>query len=473
MSEASLRIEAYTVAAPQESALVNVSLTVEQPCIVGIVGPPGSGKSLLLKALCGALPRGFTASGRLFVAGAEAAGPSLPGATMVDPNEPPPRGTVLRALTASLPAERKEGAAVEEGLRAAGAWEELQEKLQRPVRDLPPVERLIVAVCRSLVAGSPLLLLDDPTRDLSAHEAARFEEVVHAVAKHIPVLWVSRSLRRVTRAAQRLAVLSEGKLIAEGPCGEIVVSPPLECERAVETSTGHVTLADMEGLYHDLLAMGSRAERAVHLAVRSLTDQNLAIAREVIAGDDEIDQRERQLHDRALSLIGRIAPVGRDLRTLTTILLAATDLERIADHAVNISKVTLAIGEEPLIKPLIDIPRMAEKAQRMVRQGLDAMVRRDASLAEEVLRSDDPVDALYRELFDELRGFITDGGDAYRAGQALHLLFVARFLERVADHATNIAEHVVFMVTGKRVSHRPRTTGSPPEDEPPFTLGRA
>jgi len=426
---------------------------------VGIVGPPGSGKSTLLRALSGALPRGLKASGRLIVAGQQAPGSHLTGATLVDPSDPPPRGTVLKALMASLPAEPKEGA-VEEALRAAGAWQGLQEKLQWPLRDLPPLERLIALAARSLVAGSPILLLDDPTADLNAAEAARFEQVASSIAKHIPVLWVSRALRRVTRAAQRLAILSEGRIVAEGPCDEMVVTPPVECERAV-------ALADMEGLYHDLLSMGTRAERAVHLAVRSLTDQNLAIAREVIAGDAEIDQQERQLHDRALALIGRAAPVGRDLRTLITIIMAATDLERIADHAVNISEVTLAIGEEPLIKPLIDIPRMAEKAQRMVRQSLDAMVRRDASLAEEVCHSDDPVDALYRELFDELRGFITDGGDAYRAGQALYLLFVARYLERVGDHATNIAEHVIFMVTGRRVSHQLKGGASPPP-EPPF-----
>lgn len=460
MSEASLVIEEYTVETPAGSPLLSVALRVEEPRIVGIVGPPGSGKSTLLKALSGALPRGLMARGRVNLRGEPAAGTALPNATLVDPKEAPPRGTVLRALSASLPAQRGEGA-IEEALRSSGAWEGLQEKLQRPLRELPRVERLIVATCRSLVAGSPILLLDDPTAELSVHDAARFEQVVHAISRRIPVLWVSRDLRRVARAAEQLVILSEGRIVAEGPCNQIVVAPPVESERAVETSTGHVTLADMEGLYHDLLAMGSRAERAVHLAVRSLTDQNLAIAREVIEGDDEIDRRERQLQEQALALIGRIAPVGRDLRTLTTILMAATDLERIADHATNISKVTLAIGEEPLIKPLIDIPRMAEKAELMVRQSLDAMVRRDVSLAEEVCRSDDPVDALYRELFDELRGFITDGGDAYRAGQALHLLFVARFLERVADHATNIAEHVIFMVTGARRSHEPHKESGP------------
>ena len=207
----------------------------------------------------------------------------------------------------------------------------------------------------------------------------------------------------------------------------------------------------LEGLYHDLLTMGSKAERAVHMAVqsphRAKPDHRPGGARR--ARRTSIN-RKIEIHNRALGLIARTAPVGRDLRVLTTVIEAATDLGRIADHAVNISEVTLAIGEDPLIKPLIDIPRMAEKAQEMVRHSLDAMVRRDVELARKVCEGDKGVDALYRELFEELLGFITDGGDAYRAGQALYLLFVARYLERVADHASNIAEHVIFMVEGRR-----------------------
>jgi len=239
-------------------------------------------------------------------------------------------------------------------------------------------------------------------------------------------------------------------VLADGAADHVAVSPPQEAQDTLAAATGSSAGMALESLYHDLLTLGSKAERAIHMAVQSLTGQNLTIAREVIDGRFDIYQRKLEIHQRALGLIARTAPVSRDLRVLTTVIEAATDLGRIADHAINISEVTLAIGEDPLIKPLIDIPRMAEKAQEMVRHSLDAMVRRDVELARKVCEADKGVDALYRELFEELLGFITDGGDAYRAGQALYLLFVARYLERVADHASNIAEHVIFMVDGRR-----------------------
>jgi len=308
----------------------------------------------------------------------------------------------------------------------------------------------MLLACRALVRRAPYLLIDDATVDLDPDEADRFRQVITAIGEEIPVFWVSRAFRRVAPTAKRLIVLSGGKVLADGAADHVAVSPPQEAQDTLAAATGSSAGMALESLYHDLLTLGSKAERTIHMAVQSLTGQNLTIAREVIDGRFDIYQRKLEIHQRALGLIARTAPVSRDLRVLTTVIEAATDLGRIADHAINISEVTLAIGEDPLIKPLIDIPRMAEKAQEMVRHSLDAMVRRDVELARKVCEADKGVDALYRELFEELLGFITDGGDAYRAGQALYLLFVARYLERVADHASNIAEHVIFMVDGRR-----------------------
>ena len=199
--------------------------------------------------------------------------------------------------------------------------------------------------------------------------------MVTEIAESIPVFWVSRAFRRVAPTAQRLVVLSGGKVLADGDADIVAVSPPSGAQDVLEDATGTSAGMALEGLYHDLLTMGSKAERAVHMAVQSLTGQNLTIAREVLQGKADVDDRKIEIHNRALGLIARTAPVSRDLRILTTVIEAATDLGRIFDHAVNISEVTLAIGEDPLIKPLIDIPRMAEKAQEMVRHSLDAMVQ--------------------------------------------------------------------------------------------------
>lgn len=204
-------------------------------------------------------------------------------------------------------------------------------------------------------------------------------------------------------------------------------------------------------LQEQILKMGGLVEEAMRRSIRSLVYQDLEEAERIIESDDLIDQVEREIEEQSLRLIALQQPLARDLRTVATVLKAIIDLERMGDHAVNIALITRRIGREPLIKPLIDIPRMADLVANMVKSSLDALVRQDVQLAERVCRSDDAVDDVYASLFDELMGFVLQGGDRQRATQAINLLFVARYLERIADHATNIGEGVIFLVTGQRV----------------------
>ncbi|MGE5583352.1 MAG: phosphate signaling complex protein PhoU [Bacillota bacterium] len=201
-------------------------------------------------------------------------------------------------------------------------------------------------------------------------------------------------------------------------------------------------------LQQELLKMGSMVEEAIHLAVESLARQNLELAQEIIDGDDRIDDLSRKIEEDCIRLIALQQPIARDLRVITTVLKMVTDLERIADHATNIAEITQRIGKTPLIKPLIDIPRMAGMAEAMVRDSLKAFVDRDLEFAKATCLRDDEVDKLYESLLNELTGFIIQGGDAERVVQSMNLLFAARYLERVADHATNIGERVIYLVTG-------------------------
>ncbi|MGE5529554.1 MAG: phosphate signaling complex protein PhoU [Patescibacteria group bacterium] len=203
-------------------------------------------------------------------------------------------------------------------------------------------------------------------------------------------------------------------------------------------------------LKEKLLLMGGRVTEAVHQAVDSLARQDLHMARRVIDGDDAVDDLAYELEEDCLRLIALQQPIAKDLRAVAAAYRMTTDLERIADHAVNIAEIAVRIGGEPLIKPLIDIPRMAGMVEEMVRDSLAAYVQGDPELAQTNCRRDEEVDRLYESLFDELMGFILAGGESRRAAQALNLLFAARYLERVGDHATNIGERVIFMVTGKR-----------------------
>lgn len=215
------------------------------------------------------------------------------------------------------------------------------------------------------------------------------------------------------------------------------------------TSTRQGFNQELELLRQEILEMGTRVEEAIGQAVLSLTKQDLELARKVMAGDDEIDNMESDIEDKCMVLIARQQPLARDLRIIGTGLKITTDLERVGDHAFDIAKITVSIAKQPLIKPLVDIPRMAEMAQKMLKDSLLAYINLDMALAEKVCADDDAVDDIYHQTFRELLTYMME--DPTTIKQATQLLFVARYLERVADHATNIGEWVIYLVTGQRM----------------------
>lgn len=206
--------------------------------------------------------------------------------------------------------------------------------------------------------------------------------------------------------------------------------------------------AELDALRQDMARMGTLVEEAIANAMQSLLSRDLELARQVVAGDDTIDRMETEIEQRILALIALQQPMASDLRMLGAALKIITDLERLADHAQAIAKVTVRLEGQPFIKPLIDIPRMAEIAREMVRTALTAYIRRDEGLARQMIARDDELDALYKQVFNDLLGFMTR--DPQTIEQATQLLFVASGLERIGDHATNIGEWTIYMVTGVR-----------------------
>lgn len=204
----------------------------------------------------------------------------------------------------------------------------------------------------------------------------------------------------------------------------------------------------LAGLKEDVLKMGTMVEEAIYNAVRSLKERDDSLAQKVIAGDDAIDDFMVELEDRSIMLLALQQPMATDLRVITTAIKIITDLERMADLAVDIAKVTIRISGEPLIKPLIDIPRMMKITQEMTRISLDAYVNEEPEQVLCLIDYDHQVDELYNQVLNELVVLMTV--DAKTIKQAAQLLFVARFLERIADHATNVGESVYFMVRGER-----------------------
>src|SRR5215467_772194 len=208
---------------------------------------------------------------------------------------------------------------------------------------------------------------------------------------------------------------------------------------------------ELDHLKQTLLAMGALVEDQIRRAMRALIDRDDALAKNVIERDREVNAYDVEIDEKCVEFLALHQPAASDLRFITTAMKIVTDLERIGDQAVNIAQRALELNLEPQLKPYIDLPRMADQAQRMVKESLDAFVARDTELARRVCAEDAPVDALNHQIFRELLTFMME--DPKTIPRAIRLILVSRFLERVADHATNIAEMVIFMVDSKMVRH--------------------
>ena len=206
---------------------------------------------------------------------------------------------------------------------------------------------------------------------------------------------------------------------------------------------------DIARLNEDLLSLGSLVEQATLQAVGSLKQRDFDSSRSIIRGDREINRRRFAIEEAVLAVIATQQPVAHDLRRLTAILDVVTELERMGDYAKGIAEINLRIGEKPLIKPLIDVPRMAEKAVAMLHQALGAFVAGDAAQAREVPNADSDVDELYNQVYNELVMHMIS--DPRTIDGATYLLWVAHNLERLADRVTNICERTIFLVTGEQL----------------------
>lgn len=208
---------------------------------------------------------------------------------------------------------------------------------------------------------------------------------------------------------------------------------------------------ELKKLREEILYMGGMVEDQILKSIKSLVERDSKLAELIIERDHEVNRLDVDIDDICVRLLALHQPAGRDLRFITTGLKITTDLERIGDMAVNICERALELNQEPQLKPYIDIPRMARVAQRMIRESLDAFVGEDTDLALKVCKDDEEVDQLNSQIFREVVTFMID--DPHTINRAIKISSISKYLERIADHATNIAEMVIFMVKGKSIRH--------------------
>ncbi|MBI2850913.1 MAG: phosphate signaling complex protein PhoU [Chloroflexi bacterium] len=200
-------------------------------------------------------------------------------------------------------------------------------------------------------------------------------------------------------------------------------------------------------IQEDILAMGSMVSKAILRSIEALKNRDLTLAKQIIEDDQKIDHKRFEIEEKCIELIATQQPMAGDLRIIVAVLNIIVELERIGDYAEGIAKITIMIGDEPPLKPLIDIPRMADKTVDMLARSLDAFIKRDAVSAKQIALEDDVIDELYNQVFRELLIFMME--DPRTVTRATRLIWVAHDLERSADRVTNICERVVYAVTGK------------------------
>jgi phosphate transport system protein len=212
---------------------------------------------------------------------------------------------------------------------------------------------------------------------------------------------------------------------------------------------------EMRGAYHkklreiqyEIMVMGSMVSKALVRSVEALKNRNIELANQIIAEDQKVNNKRFEIEEQCIELIATQQPMATDLRTITAILNITTEIERIGDYAVGIARIVILIGNEPLLKPLVDIPLMAEKTVDMLDRCLQAFTNRDAEAAKKIAREDDEIDNLYDQIFRELLNIMAE--DPKTITRATRLMWTAHNLERAADRVTNICERVVYIVTGK------------------------
>jgi phosphate transport system protein len=214
---------------------------------------------------------------------------------------------------------------------------------------------------------------------------------------------------------------------------------------------GRIIEKELNDLKDKLLRIGALVETQLDRSIKSLVERDTPLAKVVINADHEVNTLEVEIDEECIRLLALRQPEAGDLRFITTAMKIVTDLERMGDLAVDISERALELNEEPILKPYIDIPRMARAASGMLREALDAFVSKDAEMAWKVLDKDDFVDDLNKQIFRELLTFMIE--DPHTISRAIRISYISKYLERVADHATNIAEMVVYLVEGKMIRH--------------------
>ena len=441
-------------------ALHHINMEIPEKSITAFIGPSGCGKSTLLKTLnrMNDLVKGVRITGNVFYLGQDIYAPEVEvselrrqiGMVFQKPNPFPMSiydNVAYGPKTHGIRKKAELDEIVERSLRDAAIWDEVKDRLRKNALGLSGGQQQRLCIARALAVEPNVLLMDEPTSALDPISTSKIEELAMELKEKYTIVIVTHNMQQAVRISDQTAFFLLGELI-EYSNTEQLFSAQGEEDRGLHHGEVRIMRSHFDEqlaqLSRELTEMGALCEEVIALSAKALTDGDKALAARVAPLDAEIDQKERDIESLCLKLLLQQQPVARDLRQISAALKMITDMERIGDQAEDIAEIITYMDCECANSTLLR--EMAKDTIKMVTESVDAYVRRDTKLAKLVIAEDDIVDDYFAKVKKELIAQIAEnpaGGE-----QTLDFLMIAKYFERIGDHAVNIAEWVIFSVTG-------------------------
>ena len=440
-------------------ALKDVNLEIETNKITAFIGPSGCGKSTLLKSInrMNDLVEGCRIEGDILLDGQDIFKEidvnllrKRVGMVFQKPNPFPMSiydNIAYGPRTHGIRSKSRLDDIVEKSLRDAAIWEECKDRLKKSALGMSGGQQQRLCIARALAVQPEVLLMDEPTSALDPISTSKIEDLAMELKKDYTIVMVTHNMQQAVRVSDNTAFFLLGEVVEYNDTEKLFSIPSDKFDM------------QLERLNEQLTHMGKLCEIAINKATMALQNGDMEQAKAVREADDEIDQMEKDIERLCLKLLLQQQPVARDLRQISAALKMITDMERIGDQASDIAEIIISAR----MTEAMDISRigqMSEAAAKMVRDSVTAYVKKDLELSREVMASDDIVDEMFEENKRELVSFIAEKKGGY-GERAIDLIMVAKYLERIADHATNIAEWVEFSITG---IHKGMETMKPKEN---------
>ena len=418
----------------ENHALKDVNMNIRENCVTAFIGPSGCGKSTFLKTLnrMNDLVDGVRITGEVKLDDEDIYAEGVDttvlrkriGMVFQQPNPFPMSiydNIAYGPRVHGMKDKSKLDAIVEESLRGAAIFDEVKDRLKKSALGLSGGQQQRICIARALAVQPEVLLMDEPTSALDPISTSKIEELMEDLKKKYTVVVVTHNMQQAVRVSDDTAFF----LVMRSKFDE------------------QLRLLNQEMMY-----MGTMIEDSIQKAIEALIAQNAQLAEKIMNSDSDVDHEQKKIENICFNLLMQQQPVARDLRVISAAMKMVTDMERIGDHAADISEITIMLSKEPYVLNLDDIKKMASETVIMLIRSIEAYVEKDMNKAQEVIRHDDIVD----DLFDKNKADIIEliRHDPEKGEQAADMLMVAKYFERIGDHATNIAEWVIFALNDKK-----------------------